>query len=101
MTVTCIGFVIWWKMLFAPETLARHCYSICKNYNIFSGCCANSLHCYLVYCFDLILCRHYLKDKLRTMDDDKFSLISTVQMKDPNTVLLVSIFLGVLGSTGL
>lgn len=31
------------------------------------------------------------------MDDDKFSLISTVQMKDPNTVLLVSIFLGVLG----
>lgn len=60
MTVTCIGFVIWWKMLFAPETLARHCYSICKNYNIFSGCCANSLHCYLVYCFDLILCRHYL-----------------------------------------
>lgn len=39
----------------------------------------------------------YLKDKLRTMDDDKFSLISTVQMKDPNTVLLVSIFLGVLG----
>ena len=46
---------------FAPETLARHCYSICKNYNIFSGCCANSLHCYLVYCFDLILCRHYLE----------------------------------------
>lgn len=36
---------------FAPETLARHCYSICKNYNTFSGCCANSLHCYLVYCF--------------------------------------------------
>ena len=31
-----------------------------KSYNIFSGCCANSLHCYLVYCFDLILCRHYL-----------------------------------------
>ncbi|MBN3032382.1 hypothetical protein, partial [Ruthenibacterium lactatiformans] len=34
----------------------------CKNYNIFSGCCANSLHCYLVYCFDLILCRHYLSE---------------------------------------
>ena len=32
----------------------------------------------------------YLKDKLRTMDDDKFSLISTA-------LLLVSIFLGVLG----
>ena len=49
---------------FAPETLARRCYSICKNYNIFSGCCANSLHCYLVYCFDLILCRHYLMKKV-------------------------------------
>lgn len=52
---------------FAPETLARRCYSICKNYNIFSGCCANSLHCYLVYCFDLILCRHYLEDLGYTM----------------------------------
>ena len=45
---------------FAPETLARRCYSICQNYNIFSGCSANSLHCYLVCCFGLILCRHYL-----------------------------------------
>lgn len=39
----------------------------------------------------------YLKDKLRTMDDEKFSLISTVEMKDPTTLLLVSIFLGSLG----
>lgn len=39
----------------------------------------------------------YLKDKLRTMDDDKFSLISTIEMKDPTTLLLVSIFLGTLG----
>ena len=39
----------------------------------------------------------YLKDKLRTMDDEKFSLISTIQMKDPTTLLLVSIFLGTLG----
>ncbi len=39
----------------------------------------------------------YLKDKLRTMDDEKFSLISTIEMKDPTTILLVSIFLGVLG----
>ena len=39
----------------------------------------------------------YLKEKLRTMDDEKFSLISTVEMKDPTTLLLVSIFLGVLG----
>ena len=39
----------------------------------------------------------YLKDKLRTMDDEKFSLISTNEMKDPTTLLLVSIFLGALG----
>lgn len=39
----------------------------------------------------------YLKDKLRTMDDEKFSLISTIQMKDPTALLLVSIFLGTLG----
>ena len=39
----------------------------------------------------------YLKDKLRTMDEEKFSLISTVEMKDPTTILLISIFLGVLG----
>ena len=38
----------------------------------------------------------YLKDKLRTMDDEKFSLISTIELKDPTTLLLVSIFLGVL-----
>ena len=31
------------------------------------------------------------------MDDEKFSLISTIQMKDPTTLLLVSIFLGTLG----
>lgn len=39
----------------------------------------------------------YLKDKLRTMDEEKFSLLTTVEMKDPTTVLLISIFLGVLG----
>lgn len=39
----------------------------------------------------------YLKDKLRTMDDKKFSLISTIDLKDPTTILLVSIFLGSLG----
>lgn len=39
----------------------------------------------------------YLKDKLRTMDEQKFSLISTIEMKDPTTLLLVSIFLGALG----
>lgn len=39
----------------------------------------------------------YLKDKLRTMDEEKFSLISTIEFKDPTTILLVSIFLGGLG----
>ena len=39
----------------------------------------------------------YLKDKLRTMDEEKFSLVSTVDLKDPTTLLLVSIFLGTLG----
>ena len=39
----------------------------------------------------------YLKDKLRTMDEEKFSLISTIEFKDPTTILLVSIFLGSLG----
>ena len=32
----------------------------------------------------------YLKDKLRTMDDEKFSLISTIELKDPTTLLLVA-----------
>ena len=39
----------------------------------------------------------YLKDRLRTMDEEKFSLISTIEMKDPTTILLVSIFVGSLG----
>lgn len=39
----------------------------------------------------------YLKDKLRTMDEEKFSLISRIEFKDPTTILLVSIFLGTLG----
>ncbi len=39
----------------------------------------------------------YLKDKLRTMDEQKFSLISTIDFKEPTTILIVSIFLGSLG----
>lgn len=39
----------------------------------------------------------YLKDKLKDVDESKFSLISTVEMKDPTTILLVSIFLEGLG----
>ena len=39
----------------------------------------------------------YLKDKLRAMDEEKFSLVSTIELKDPTTLLLISLFLGVLG----
>ena len=39
----------------------------------------------------------YLKDKLRTLDDEKFSLVSTMEFKDPTTLLLISIFIGGLG----
>ena len=39
----------------------------------------------------------YLKEKLLAADESKFSLISTVELKDPTTLLLVSIFLGELG----
>ena len=39
----------------------------------------------------------YIKEKLAAMDESKFSLISTIELKDPTTILLVSIFLGSLG----
>ena len=38
-----------------------------------------------------------LKERLTALDDDKFTLISSVEMKDPTTILLVSLFLGYLG----
>lgn len=39
----------------------------------------------------------YLKEKLAAMDENKFTMVSTVELKDPTTILLVSIFLGGLG----
>lgn len=39
----------------------------------------------------------YLKEKLAAMDDSKAELLSTVELKDPNTMLLISIFIGSLG----
>lgn len=39
----------------------------------------------------------FLKKKLSEVDDEKFELASTVELKDPTTILLVSIFLGSLG----
>lgn len=50
----------------------------------------------------------YLKEKLKNIDDEKFSLISTLELKDPTTNLLISLFLGsfgvdrfMLGDTGM
>ena len=39
----------------------------------------------------------YLKEKLAAMDESKFTMVSSVELKDPTTILLVSIFLGSLG----
>ena len=39
----------------------------------------------------------YLKEKLASLDDQKFTLLSTIELKDPTVLLLVSIFLGGLG----
>ena len=39
----------------------------------------------------------YLKDKLKSLDDDKVTLLQTIEFKDPTTLLLVSIFIGTLG----
>ncbi len=39
----------------------------------------------------------FLKQKLLEVDETKFSLISTMEFKDPTTILLVSIFVGGLG----
>lgn len=39
----------------------------------------------------------YLKEKLLAMDESKFSMVSCVELKDPTTVLIISLLLGVLG----
>lgn len=39
----------------------------------------------------------YLKEKLASLDEQKVSLLSTMELKDPTTLLLISIFLGTLG----
>ena len=38
-----------------------------------------------------------IKEKLLAMDESKFTAISSLSLKDPNTMLLVSIFLGSIG----
>lgn len=39
----------------------------------------------------------YIKQKLAETSEEKFALLSTVEFKDPTTILLVSLFLGSLG----
>ena len=39
----------------------------------------------------------YLREKLGTMYENKFSLLSSLELKDPTVMLVVSIFLGSLG----
>ena len=39
----------------------------------------------------------YLKEKLYNLTEEKFSMLSMIELKDPTTLLLVSLFLGSLG----
>lgn len=39
----------------------------------------------------------YIKEKLQGLDESKFAMVSTIELKDPTTILLISIFLGSLG----
>jgi len=39
----------------------------------------------------------FIKQKLQEIDEERFSIVSTVEFKDPTTILLVSIFIGSLG----
>lgn len=39
----------------------------------------------------------FIREKLLTMDDSKWGALSTIQFKNPTTVLLLSIFLGCYG----
>ena len=38
-----------------------------------------------------------IEEKLKNIDEERFSLVSAVEFKDPTTILLVSLFLGGLG----
>ena len=39
----------------------------------------------------------YLREKLLAAEDDKFALAATIELKDPTTLLIISILLGYLG----
>ena len=38
-----------------------------------------------------------IKERLLALDEQRFQMVSTIELKDPTTILLVSIFLGSLG----
>ncbi len=39
----------------------------------------------------------FLKDKLYKLDEEKFAMVSCVELQDPTTLLLISLFLGSFG----
>ena len=39
----------------------------------------------------------FLKEKLYQLDDAKFSMLSVIELKDPTTLLIISLFLGAYG----
>ena len=39
----------------------------------------------------------YLKEKLCNLTEDQFAMVSCIELKDPTTLLLISLFLGGLG----
>lgn len=39
----------------------------------------------------------FLKEKLYALDDSKFAMLSTIELKDPTTLLIISLFLGSFG----
>lgn len=39
----------------------------------------------------------FLKEKLYRLDEEKFSMVSCIELKDPTTLLLISLFLGSMG----
>ncbi len=39
----------------------------------------------------------YVKEKLESMDDSKYLLLTSIELKNPTTILIVSVLLGSLG----
>ncbi len=39
----------------------------------------------------------YLKERLASADESKYALLSTIELKDPTVLLIISLFLGGLG----